>query len=83
MPLERLKSAHKRTVGTKQTLKAVEKGIAREVYIASDAEIQVTRGLVQHCESKGIPVVIVETMVELGKACGIDVGSASAAVLED
>lgn len=83
MPLERLKSASKRTVGSKQTLKAVEKGTVLEVFIASDAEPQVTRGLIQACESAGVPVVMVETMLELGKACGIDVGSASAAVLKE
>ncbi|MDH7479452.1 MAG: ribosomal L7Ae/L30e/S12e/Gadd45 family protein [Syntrophomonadaceae bacterium] len=83
MPLENLKLAPKKTVGTKQTLKAVEKGMARMVFIASDAEPRVTRSLLQSCESQGIPVVEVDTMAELGKACGIDVGSASAAILKD
>ena len=81
--MENLKLAPKKTVGTKQTLKAVEKGMARMVFIASDAEPRVTRSLLQSCESQGIPVVEVDTMAELGKACGIDVGSASAAILKD
>lgn len=81
--MERLRSSRKKTVGTKQTLKAVEKGTAQVVYAASDAEPQVIRGLLQACEIKGIPVIMVETMAELGRACGIDVGSASAAVLDN
>lgn len=81
MGLEGLKSAKNKTIGTKQTLKAVEKGLARIVYLAKDAEPHVTRNLVQLCQEKGIEIVYVDTMVALGKACGIEVGAASAAIV--
>ncbi|NPV26986.1 MAG: 50S ribosomal protein L7Ae-like protein [Firmicutes bacterium] len=83
MPLERLKAARKKTIGTKQTQKAVEKGIAKVVYLAQDAEAHVTKPLLQLCQEKSIPVVFIDTMAVLGKACGIDVGSASAAIVEE
>ncbi|HAA89863.1 MAG: Ribosomal protein HS6-type [Thermoanaerobacterales bacterium 50_218] len=79
--MERLKNAQKRVVGTKQTKKAVEKGIAQLVYVAKDAEEHVTSPLLQLCSEKGVEVVMVDSMAELGKACGIKVGAASAAIL--
>jgi large subunit ribosomal protein L7A len=83
MPLERLKAARKKTIGTKQTQKAVEKGTARMVYLAKDAEAHVINPLLQLCTEKEIEVVMVDTMMDLGKACGIEVGSASAAIVEE
>lgn len=83
MPLSTLKAARKKIVGSKQTQKALEKGLALKVYIARDAEPQITQPIVNLCKEKGVEVVYVETMTELGKICGIDVGSASAAILEE
>ncbi|MDH7578950.1 MAG: ribosomal L7Ae/L30e/S12e/Gadd45 family protein [Bacillota bacterium] len=80
--MERLKSARKKTVGTKQTQKAVEKGQARVVYVAKDAEARVASPLLQLCAEKNVEVVMFDSMEELGKACGIKVGAASAAVIE-
>lgn len=81
--MERLKGARKKTVGTKQTQKVVAKGLAQVVYVAKDAEGRITSPLLQLCSEKGIEVVIVESMVELGKICGIKVGAASAAVVKE
>lgn len=83
MPISSLEGAQKKIVGTKQTLKALEKGLAKKVFIASDAEHHVIRPLLQCCEEKGVPVVTVDTMKNLGKACGIEVGCASAALIEE
>lgn len=83
MPYDQLKDAAKKTIGTKQTTKAVQKGTAKVVYIAKDAEPRVLNPLVKLCEEKGIEVVAVDSMLELGKACGIEVGSASAAIVAE
>lgn len=83
MPLSGLESAKKKSVGTKQTLKALEKGCAQKVFIASDAEQHVIKPLLLQCEEKGVPVVMIDSMKNLGKACGIEVGCASAAVVEE
>ena len=83
MPYTRLKNSTKKTIGTKQTMKAVQKNTATLVYVAGDAESHVSNPLVELCKEKGIEVVIVDSMLELGKACGIEVGSASAAVIAE
>ncbi|MDN5344940.1 MAG: large subunit ribosomal protein [Clostridia bacterium] len=83
MPYERLRVAKKKSVGTKQVTKAVMKGTARVVYIANDAETRVTGPLIQLCRDRGVEIIRVESMQELGQACGIEVGSASAAILEE
>jgi large subunit ribosomal protein L7A len=80
--VERLKNARKKTVGTKQTEKAIEKGLAQVVYLAQDAEEWISAPLLRLCAEGGIEVVMVESMGELGAMCGIKVKAASAAVIE-
>ena len=80
--MERLKAARKKSIGTKQTVKAIEKGQARTVFAAQDAEEHVLRGVMEAAKEKGLEVHLVESMVVLGKACGIEVGAAAAAILE-
>ncbi|MBR2219415.1 MAG: ribosomal L7Ae/L30e/S12e/Gadd45 family protein [Phascolarctobacterium sp.] len=81
MTLDDLMQAEKRTVGVKQTEKAVNKGVALKVFVAKDADERVTEKLVELCEEKAVSVVMVETMHELGKACGIHVKAAAAAII--
>lgn len=81
MSLERLRTARKRSIGTKQTAKAIEKGKAQTVYVARDAEDHVTRELIRLAREHGLELVLVDSMAVLGKACGIEVGAAAAAVL--
>lgn len=80
MPLERLRQAKKVAIGTKQTIKAVEKGLALAVYVARDADDRVVEPLLKKCEERVIEIIQLDTMVELGKASGIQVGAASAAI---
>lgn len=82
MSLERLKTARKKSIGTKQTAKAIEKGNTHTVFIARDAEEHVTRELTKLARDKGLEVVYADSMLALGKACGIEVGAAAAAVLD-
>jgi len=81
--IERLKKARKRTVGTKQTAKAIEKHLARLVFVAQDADEHIVRNLIKSCEARDIEYVFAESMGALGKACGIEVGAASAAIIEE
>ena len=78
-----MKAARKKTIGTKQTAKAVDKGLARAVFVARDAEEYVVRELLKACREQAIPVVEVESMAVLGRTCGIEVGAASAAIIEE
>ena len=83
MPVDRLRAARNKTVGTKQTRKAVASGVAKVVFLAEDADERVLQDLLRTCHERSIEVVQVESMAELGRACGIEVGAASAAVIED
>lgn len=78
----RLTHAKKKTVGYKQSLKAIEKGLAKTVYLARDAEEKIRQPIIEICQAQNIPVIEADTMVELGKSSGIQVGTAVAAILE-
>lgn len=82
MALEALKQAAERTVGVKQTEKAVVRQAAAIVYIASDADERVTSKLKELCEKNSVSVDCTETMLEIGRACSINVRAAAAAVLK-
>lgn len=70
-----------RVVGTKQTLRALENGTAKIVYVAKNAQKQVTLRPVELAESKNIPVVYVDTMEELAQVCEVEVKTATAALI--
>ena len=80
--LEGLKNSNK-TIGIKQSLKAVEIGNVQTVYIARDAEEKVVGGMKELCAKNAIEIIYVENMKQLGKACGIDVGAAVVCVLKE
>ncbi|GAX89327.1 ribosomal L7Ae/L30e/S12e/Gadd45 family protein [Effusibacillus lacus] len=83
MPFERIRGAKNVAVGTNQTTKALEQSAAREVYVAKDADRKIVDRIVHLCEAKNTPVIWVDSMKQLGKACGIEVGAAAAAILLD
>lgn len=82
MNLEALNQAEKKAVGVKQTEKSVLRNNAAKVYVANDADERVTEKLLELCQEKDIEVINVESMNELGKACGIHVKAAAAAILK-
>lgn len=83
MSLEALTKAADKTIGTKQTMKAVSSSVAKAVYVAEDAEEHVLEPLLALCRDKNVEVFWVKSMEELGAACGIDVGSASASIIKE
>ncbi|MEW6047447.1 MAG: ribosomal L7Ae/L30e/S12e/Gadd45 family protein [Bacillota bacterium] len=80
--LARLKTDPK-TVGARQTLRALHKGIARLVYVAQDADPEVTGPILELSQRQAVQVVYVDSMHALGRACGIDVGASAAALIVD
>lgn len=69
-------------IGLKQSLRALHENLAKTVYIAKDADAALTEELVELSKARQVPVVFAESMKELGKACQIDVGAATAVVLK-
>jgi len=76
-----LRMARRKAVGTKQTIKALERGEAKSVYLARDADEKITTSVLELCKANGVEIIYVDTMAQLGKACGIEVGAASVAIL--
>jgi len=83
MSYDKVKQAGKISVGTKQATKAVETGVAAEVFVARDADPRITTKMVNLCKKMNVPVTYVDSMKLLGKACGIEVGAAIAAVVNE
>lgn len=79
--LERLRAAEFRAVGTNQTAKAIGRGRAQVVFVARDADRRVVDGVLVAARGQGLEVVEAASMRELGRACGIAVGAAAAAIL--
>ncbi len=77
-----LKNTKHKVVGTKQTLKALEKREASMVIVARDAEDKVIRPVISLCEANNIEVQYVDSMIQLGRICGIKVKAAVAAITE-
>ncbi len=78
--LEILKGSNK-AIGIKQTLKAVENKTAIKVFIAKDADEKITGSLRELCLANAIEIVYVDTMKQLGKAVGIEVGASTVCIL--
>lgn len=78
--MHRLQQGSK-VVGTKQTRKAIDKGLVEVLYVAEDAQPRQISQLLEDAESKRINIVSVATMDELGKACDVEVKTATAALI--
>ena len=74
-------STHDKIVGIKQLKKALAAGQTAKVFLALDADPKLTGPIAETCCGSGVPVEEVPTMAELGRACGIEVGAAAAALL--
>jgi large subunit ribosomal protein L7A len=83
MSYEKVKQATNINIGIKQTTRAVEMNKSSEVFVANDADPRITIKMVALCKKMGVPVTYVDSMKLLGKACGIDVGAAVAAIVNE
>lgn len=81
MSLE-LSAGIRKTVGAKQTLKAMKRNEVTQLYIANDCDAQVVAPLLKEAEGAQIPVDRTHTMAELGMACHIKVRAAAVGVLK-
>ena len=73
----------KRVAGVKQTQKALENGKAKHIFVALDADEKLREKIIILAEEKGVSITYAESMVALGKDCGIQVPSAAAADICD
>lgn len=82
MAVEGLNNGCCKAVGMKQTLRAIKSHNARLVFIANDADKYIKDAIINACKQNGIEIEQMDTMEQLGRACGIEVGAATAAILK-
>ena len=78
--LEQLNTQRK-VVGMKQLRKSLKDGLISKVFAAENADPRLTDPIAEVCREKGVELIWVPTMAELGRACGISVGASAAGIL--
>ena len=78
--MERL-NASESVAGLKQSVKKVSQGLAKQAYVAEDADSWVIEPFMKLCSEKQVPVELVPSMKELAKACHVEVPTACAVLL--
>ena len=68
-------------VGAKQIRKAFARSAVSWVYLAKNADPAITEPLIALCQHHGVDFAWVKSMTDLGRACGIEVGAAAAAIV--
>ncbi len=68
-------------VGAKQLRKALTAGRAVQAYLALDADPAITEPLEAMCQLNNVQYAWVKSMTDLGNACAIEVGAATAAII--
>lgn len=81
--VEKARKTGKIEKGTNEVTKAVERGTAKMIIIASDVE---PKEIVQHlpilCKEKNIPCEEADSKEKLGVAAGLNVSCSSVAIIE-
>ena len=69
-------------VGAKQLKKALKNGKACQVFLACNADPAITEPIAALCQQNSVDYAWVKSMTDLGHACGIEVGAAAAAAVD-
>ena len=68
--------------GLKQSLKMINSGKAKKVYLAADADFYISSKVSDACTETGTDIEVSFSKAELGKFCRIEVDAAVVAVLK-
>jgi large subunit ribosomal protein L7A len=71
-----------KVVGSKQTIRALEKNLVKVVYVANDANKQIRDQIIEKANNCQVEIIYVDTMKDLGKACDVEVQTATAAIIK-
>jgi large subunit ribosomal protein L7Ae len=82
--IETAKASGKLKKGTNEATKAIERGTAKLVVVAKDANPpEITMHIPVIAKEKGIPCVIVDSREELGSAAGLNVPTVAVAIVTE
>ncbi|KLE17392.1 MULTISPECIES: ribosomal L7Ae/L30e/S12e/Gadd45 family protein [Clostridium] len=71
-----------KVIGIKQCTKTIKNGNGYVLYVAKDADKNLTKDLIELAIKENVKIVFINTMKELGKMCEIDVSASSVLVLD-
>lgn len=80
MSYDKVSQAKRYVVGTKQTVKALKSGNVTELLVAKDADPILVGKVTTVAKELNVPIILVDSMMKLGKSCGIEVGAATVAI---
>ncbi len=72
-----------KVVGVKQSLRVINNDQGKALYIAKDADNKLIDNVVASAKTHNLEIFEVDTMKELGRLCGIEVGAATAVILKE
>lgn len=75
-------SQKKKVVGSKQTLQAIKNENADCVFIAKDSDKELKNKILNEAKNSNINIKEIDSKMQLGRVCGIEVAAASAALLK-
>ncbi len=74
---------YKKKIGLKECRKAIEAGKVAKAFIAQDADQNLLESFVNLCKDKSVEIIYMDSMKNLGKACGIDVGASTVVLIKE
>jgi large subunit ribosomal protein L7A len=81
--MQQIKDVKEKIVGLKRTLRALQQGKVKMVYVADDIEEHVLRKISDACRETDVPLTRLSyCQRELGRFCQIEVGAAVVALLK-
>ena len=81
MPLNEL-AVPERVVGDREVRRAMEKGILRKIFVATDSDEKLIKSAREAAAYRGIEVEEADSKLKLGRACAIDRPAAVAGLLK-
>ena len=72
-----------RVAGARQTRRALNRGRAKRLFLAADADPRVLEPVARLAGEMGVRAQVIPTRKQLGEICGISVGCAVAASLKE
>lgn len=82
LPSERIIWISKKSVGLRQTLKAIEREQAKMVFVAADANSEIMNLIIRAAANKRIITQVIPSMKELGQACGFNFECVAAVIIK-
>ncbi len=82
--VEKAKGKGKIKIGVNEVTKAVERGVAKIVFLAEDTSpVEIVMHIPILCKEKNVPCSVVKTKKDLGEKVGIAVSTAAVAIIDE